>query len=138
MRFTTSQNGTITGIRFYKGPQNTGTHTGTLWSSTGAQLGTVTFQNETASGWQTATLATPISVTAGTNYVVSYHSNGYYSATANGFASPVTSGPLTAPSSGSSGGNGLYAYGGASAFPTNSYNATNYHVDVIFNASLAS
>ena len=138
MRFTTSQNGTITGIRFYKGPQNTGTHTGTLWSSTGAQLGTVTFQNETASGWQTATFATPISVTAGTNYVVSYHSNGYYSATANGFASPVTSGPLTAPSSGSSGGNGLYAYGGASAFPTNSYNATNYYVDVIFNASLAS
>ena len=44
----------------------------------------------------------------------------------------------TAPSSASSGGNGLYAYGSASAFPTSSYNATNYYVDVIFNGSLAS
>ncbi|KKC38903.1 hypothetical protein WH87_08100 [Devosia epidermidihirudinis] len=138
MKFTTSQNGTITGIRFYKGAQNTGTHTGTLWSAAGANLGTLTFQNETASGWQTASFATPISVTAGNTYVVSYHSNGNYSASAGGFASAVTSGPLTAPSSSTSGGNGLYAYGSTSAFPTSSYNATNYHVDVVFNGSLAS
>ncbi|MET3925244.1 DUF4082 domain-containing protein [Devosia sp. 2618] len=138
MKFTSSQAGTITGVRFYKGAQNTGTHTGTLWSSAGVKLGTLTFQNETASGWQTASFATPIAITAGTTYIVSYHSNGNYSASANGFASPVTSGPLTAPSSASSGGNGLYAYGGASAFPTNSYNASNYYVDVVFNGQLAS
>ncbi|MCY1551246.1 hypothetical protein D9M68_875630 [compost metagenome] len=64
---------------------------------------------------------------------MSYHSNGFYSATGNGFASTITAGPLTAPSSASSGGNGLYAYGGSSLFPTNSYNASNYHVDVVFN-----
>lgn len=139
MKFSSSESGTVTGIRFYKGSQNTGTHTGTLWSASGANLGTLTFQNETASGWQTATFATPIAITAGGTYVVSYHApNGHYSATANGFASPVTSGPLTAPSNGSSGGNGLYAYGSASAFPSNSYNGTNYYVDVIFNGSLAS
>ena len=138
MKFSSSQSGTISGIKFYKGPQNAGTHTGTLWSAAGANLGTLTFQNETASGWQTASFAAPIAITAGTTYIVSYHSNGNYSATANGFGSAVTSGPLTAPSSASSGGNGLYAYGSASVFPTNSYNATNYYVDVVFNGSLAS
>ena len=29
-------------------------------------------------------------------------------------------------------GNGVYAYGAISAFPTNSYNAANYWVDVLF------
>ena len=137
MKFTSTQAGTITGIRFYKGPQNTGTHTGTLWSATGTALGTLTFQNETASGWQTANFATPIAVAANTTYVVSYHSNGSYSASANGFAAAVSNGPLTAPSSASSGGNGVYGYGSTTVFPTNSFNATNYHVDVIFNGQVA-
>src|SRR4051812_25913788 len=33
MKFQSSQTGNVTGIRFYKGPQNTGTHTGHLWSA---------------------------------------------------------------------------------------------------------
>ena len=64
-----SVSGTIGGVRFYKGPGNTGTHTGTLWSSTGTQLATATFANESATGWQTVTFASPISVTAGATYV---------------------------------------------------------------------
>jgi Domain of unknown function (DUF4082)/Bacterial Ig domain/Putative Ig domain len=47
-----STNGTITGIRFYKGPQNTGTHVGSRWSTSGTRLANATFTNETASGWQ--------------------------------------------------------------------------------------
>jgi hypothetical protein len=137
MKFTAATNGAITGIRFYKGPQDTGTHTGTLWTSTGTQLGTLTISNETASGWQTANFATPIQITAGTTYVVGYHSNGFYSADNNYFTSAVTNGPLTAPSSAASGGNGVYAYGSASAFPTNTFNASNYWVDVVFNGQLA-
>ena len=43
-------NGSITGIRFYKVPDNTGTHTGTLWSSTGTLLATGTFTNESDPG----------------------------------------------------------------------------------------
>ncbi|MCE4226939.1 DUF4082 domain-containing protein, partial [Methylobacterium sp. C25] len=43
--------------------------------------------------------------------------------------------PLTAPSSATSGGNGVYAYGAASQFPTSTYQAANYYVDVVFNAS---
>ncbi|MBV8578886.1 MAG: DUF4082 domain-containing protein [Acetobacteraceae bacterium] len=52
VKFTSSQPGIITGIRFYKGLQDTGTHTGELWDSSGHQLATATFTNESASGWQ--------------------------------------------------------------------------------------
>jgi hypothetical protein len=69
--------------------------------------------------------------------VVGYHSDGFYSADGNYFASAVSNGPVTAPSSSASGGNGVYAYGSASAFPTNTFNASNYWVDVIFNGQLA-
>ena len=53
VRFQSSVAGTVSGIRYYKGSQDTGTHTGQLWSSTGTLLANATFTNETASGWQT-------------------------------------------------------------------------------------
>ena len=56
--------GSITGVRFYKDAANTGTHTGSLWTSTGTLLATATFNNETASGWQQVTSRTPVAVTA--------------------------------------------------------------------------
>ena len=39
MKFRATQAGYITGIRFYKGSGNTGTHVGSLWSKTGTLLG---------------------------------------------------------------------------------------------------
>jgi hypothetical protein len=54
----------------------------------------------------------------------------------NYFATAHTNGPLTAPSSASSGGNGVYAYGSQSLFPTNSYDASSYGVDVLFRPQL--
>ena len=45
-------------IRFYKTAGENGTHIGKIWSAGGTQLASVTFANETASGWQTQTLAT--------------------------------------------------------------------------------
>ena len=127
--FTPSTAGTITGIRFYKGTGNTGTHVGNLWSSTGDKLGTVTFSGESATGWQTASFTTPIAVTAGTTYVVSYLApQGRYSGTPGFFASAYTAGPLSARA----GTNGLFLYGASGGFPTQSYNATNYFVDVLF------
>jgi hypothetical protein len=65
--------------------------------------------------------------------VASYHSNGGYAANSNFFASDYVNGPLTAPASSSSGGNGVFAAGASSIFPTNTYNNTNYWVDVVFN-----
>lgn len=137
MKFQASTSGDITGLRFYKGPSNTGTHVADLWSSTGTLLATATFTNETASGWQQVNFATLVTITAGTTYIASYHTAGNYSADPNLFASSVTNGPLTAPSSASSGGNGVYAYGSGSLFPTNTFNATSYAVDVLFRPQLA-
>jgi len=45
----------------------------------------------------------------------------------NYFASAYTSGALSAPATS----NGLFLYG-ATGFPTSSYNASNYWVDVVF------
>nr|WP_315831226.1 DUF4082 domain-containing protein [Bradyrhizobium prioritasuperba] len=137
LKFQASSNGDIIGIRFYKGPQNTGTHVADLWSATGTLLASATFSNETTSGWQQVNFATPVTITAGTTYIASYHTAGNYSADPNLFANAVTNGPLTAPSSASSGGNGVYAYGSGSLFPSNTYNATSYGVDVLFRAQLA-
>jgi methionine-rich copper-binding protein CopC len=133
--FTPSVNGTITGIRFYKGTGNTGTHIGSLWTSSGTLLGSVTFTGESAAGWQQANFTTPISVTAGTSYVASYLApSGGYAMTAGGLSSAVTNGPLTAVAYGTSGGNGVYQYTSSVAFPKNAFNA-NYWVDVVFTPS---
>ena len=71
--------GRITGIRFYKGTTNTGTHVGHLWTRTGTMLAEATFTGETARGWQQVSFASPVDVTAGTTYVASYHApNGNY------------------------------------------------------------
>jgi hypothetical protein len=50
------------------------------------------FTNETASGWQTVSFAQPITISAGTTYVASYHSNGFYAATPNYFTTSYTNG----------------------------------------------
>jgi hypothetical protein len=133
VKFQASTNGTITGIRFYKGPKNTGTHIGALWTASGTLLASATFTNETASGWQQVNFSKPVSITANTTYVASYHTNtGEYSANGNYFANAHTNWLLTAPSSASIGGNGVYAYSGSNVFPNNTYNANNYWVDVVF------
>ncbi|HZS54829.1 MAG TPA: DUF4082 domain-containing protein, partial [Bryobacteraceae bacterium] len=71
-RFQMTANGSIIGVRFWKDPRDVGTHTGTLWSDSGTLLATGTFSNETASGWQTLYFSSPVSVTSGLFYRISY------------------------------------------------------------------
>ena len=132
MKFKAEHNGSITGIRFYKAATNVGTHSGSLWTAGGTRLAQATFTGETASGWQTATFATPVNITAGTTYVASYFApQGHYSGTSGGMSSGVKNGPLEALA-GSSTPNGVYAYGATSTFPTSAYNSANYWVDVTY------
>jgi hypothetical protein len=132
VKFKTDFGGSVTGIRFYKAAANTGTHIGSLWSSTGTRLAQATFTNETASGWQQVTFATPVTITAGTTYVASYFApSGHYSVTSGGFSAAVDNAPLHSIADSVSA-NGLYAYTSASAFPTSSFGASNYGVDVLF------
>ncbi len=120
-------NGTVSGVRFYKGTANTGVHTGSLWNAARSRLATATFTSETASGWQVVQFATPVPVTAGQTYVASYNApRGRYAAAGSFFTSTYTRGDLTVPVNG-----GVYRYG-ATAFPASTYNATNYYVDLVF------
>jgi hypothetical protein len=134
VKFRSSAAGSITGLRFYKGPGNGGTHTGRVWAASGALLGTLTFTNETASGWQQSSFANPIPLQANTTYIASYHAPvGRYAADNDYFATTgVTSGPLSAPATGAVAGNGVYRYGPAGGFPVETFQASNYWVDVVF------
>ena len=132
MKFRSDVAGTVTGVRFYKGSSNTGTHTGHLWTATGTLLASVTFAGETASGWQQATFSAPVPISANTTYVVSYYApNGSYSSNSGYFTSAADKAPLHGLASGTDGSNGVYRYGTSTAFPTDSYNNTNYWVDVV-------
>ncbi|MFL6127502.1 MAG: DUF4082 domain-containing protein, partial [Mycobacteriales bacterium] len=133
-RFTSDVSGTVTAIRFYKQTGNTGTHLGHLWTASGTLLGTVTFTGESATGWQQATLSTPVAITAGTPYVVSYYAPaGHYSATTGYFAGAATDAPpLHAPADTASAPDGVYGYFGAGGgFPSLAWQSANYWVDVV-------
>jgi hypothetical protein len=137
VQFRSDVSGYISGIRFYKGAGNTGTHIGNLWTSTGQLLATATFTNETASGWQQVTFASPVAIKANTVYVASYYAPaGHYAFDYQYLTSRVDSGPLHALANFVDGNNGAYIYG-SNAFPTQG-NGNNYWVDVVFSTPATS
>ena len=137
VKFKSDTAGYITGIRYYKGSANTGTHTASLWSSTGTLLTSATFYAENGIGWQQADFSTPIPISANTVYVASYHApNGGYALNSGYFSnSGYDNAPLHALKDGTSGGNGVFLYSPTVGFPTNSYAGGNYWVDVVFSTT---
>ncbi|HEY2479044.1 MAG TPA: DUF4082 domain-containing protein [Solirubrobacterales bacterium] len=132
IKFGSTVAGKVWGVRFYKAPGNTGTHVVGLWTSSGTLLAQATAANETASGWQEVLFASPVSIAANTMYVAAYLApKGHYSTTPQGFATAINSTPLVGLANGTSA-NGLYSYKTTLTFPTSSFNATNYWVDVIY------
>src|SRR5438105_2358223 len=131
VKFRSEVNGFITGLRFYKSAANTGAHVAHLWTTDGTLLASAPFTTETASGWQAVSFP-PVAVTANTVYIASYYTpTGHYLVTRDAFTSAgVDTPPLHALANGTSV-NGVYRYG-ASGFPSQSYNATNYWVDAVF------
>ncbi|MGA9209493.1 MAG: DUF4082 domain-containing protein, partial [Terriglobales bacterium] len=147
VRFRADTAGIITGIRFYKSANNTGTHVGDLWSSTGSLLATATFTNEAASGWQQVNFSTPVPIATNTMYVASYHTTvGHYATDLNYFANAgVDNAPLHALQNGVSGADGVFTYDATAGctpsiqpcFPASSFNSANYWVDVVFQNTFA-
>lgn len=153
MRFTVSENGSVTELKYYRSAADAGdtdVREGHLWRvSDGALLGTVTFTSASGkAGWQVASLANPVALVAGAEYVVSYRTSNNYVAT-DGFFAPgnelafdgldddAFSDPFVmihAPQDTTTGvkGNGLYEYGTSSVIPNNTYRSTNYWTDVTF------
>lgn len=131
VKFRSDLDGQVTGIRFYKGATNTGTHTASLWADGRALIASATFANETAEGWQTVLLPAPVDIVAGRTYVASYHApNGHYAFDSGGLTNGRDSGSLHALPGPASGGNGVYALDGASDW--SSFYDSNYWVDVVF------
>ena len=143
MKFTTDTYGTVSGLRFYKFPKDTGTHVGSLWTSTGQLLAQATFSNETSSGWQQVNFSSPVPINPNTTYVISYHApSGHYAQTEGYFypqpapapdwGSTVDSPPLHALRNTGATVNGVYQYTSGPAFPGSTYQAENYWVDPVF------
>jgi hypothetical protein len=132
-KFRADVAGDVTAVRFYKSRANSGQHTGHLWRSDGTLLASVTFAGETSSGWQTATFGSPVRIAPGVTYVISYHTNvGHYAGDNGYFAGhSVDRGPLHGLADGTDGHNGVYRYG-ASGVPSDSWQQTNYWVDLVF------
>ncbi len=128
VRFTTSQAGSVTGIRFYKGAGDTGTHTASLWSATGTLLATANYTAETASGWQDVYFTTPVVIQPGVEYRASYHTTwSAYAVDPGALTNPVTNGALSTLANG-----GAYSY--STGFPDQAV-SHNYWVDIHFVAS---
>jgi hypothetical protein len=132
-RFLVTKAGQIKAIRFYKSPSESGTHTGRIYISetSGPRLiASVTFTNETASGWQMQNFITPLSIAANTEYIVTVNTgNTYYVATNQGLSTQVASGSLRTMV----GNNGIFRQTG---YGWTSWENSNYFRDVVFVPSL--
>lgn len=128
--FKSSQEGTVTAIRFYLSKDNTGPHVANLWSPQGKILATATLPASagTTPGWQSVTLPTPVKIAKDQKYVASYIApNGRYSADEHGLDQAQSDGPLTILAGG-----GVYSYGTGGTFPSSNYKNSNYFIDVAF------
>jgi endonuclease/exonuclease/phosphatase family metal-dependent hydrolase len=133
VRFRSNVPGTIQALRFYRGTGNANGYVARLWTSSGTLLAQASVRDGRIPGWQEVTLPSPVSISAGSTYIVSYYtSNGQFARDAYGLTNAVVSGNLTAPGSASVGGNGVYVYATGGGFPASSYKDANYWVDVRF------
>ncbi len=133
VKFRADTTGIVSGVRFYKGTGNGGTHTGSLWTADGTRLASADFSDETATGWQEVAFATPVHIAADTTYIASYFApQSHYSVDYGYFTVARDNAPLHAPASTVADPNGVFRYGSASGFPSASVSEANYWVDVVF------
>lgn len=144
VKFQVDVPGVVKAIRFYKTPTQSGTFTGSLWTSGGTLLGQAVF-SVSASGWQQVNFPSPIPISTDTTYVASYHHAptvpgsplGYPYEAGRFGAGSIDNPPLHGLASGLDGGNGVFKPTASPAMPNLSFNSTNYFVDLVFEGSVA-
>jgi hypothetical protein len=137
VKFRSNVAGYVTGVRFFKALNSVnGQDIGELYSYPGGvRLAQATF-SESAYGWQNVTFSAPVLVAANTTYVAAYYNpTANYAADNNGFATAISNGSLTGLMDGTDGNNGVYNYdlnNSGPLYPNQSFQASNYWVDVLF------
>jgi hypothetical protein len=152
--FIPAVDGVVSAVRFYATTDVGGTYAGRIYapisdddpegSGTGTLLSSGTLGGAATAGTWNEIPVTPLNVTAGTAYRIAMHNTaGHYVSTGAfaGFVSGgVTNGNLFAPPTGHDIGigtiaQGVFNVGAAPAYPSNTFNAGCYFVDVVFTAT---
>lgn len=131
-RYRADTDVTISAVRVWHGASSgvlAGRHA-TIWTNAGAQLATVNLTETLPPGWTSFDLASPLPVTSGTTFVVSYGTRQHYGATAGGYPAASSDLALVALA-------GLFAEGLANVgtFPATA-TTTFYGVDVVYTAGI--
>lgn len=133
VKFLSTQPGKILGIRFYRGAMSRDGYAVKLFAANGSLLAAAKVWKDTCAVpcWEQVNFVSPVSLAANTTYIAAYYtSSGRYAADKYGLTNGHSAGPLTALASGAVGGNGVYTY--SAAFPRQTWENSNYYVDVAF------
>lgn len=122
-KFSPTQTIRLEAISYYKPLLESGPHIAKLWNApTGSLMASQAFTNESSEGWQQVTLANPVVLPQGNDYVISVNSNNGYGRSINFWSNASYQlGDLVLPGGAS---NGLY--GPLGAMPNSSFNGSNY------------
>jgi hypothetical protein len=126
MFFYSDLDAEVVKIRFYKHQDDTDPHTGNLWDENGTLLASVAFTNETAQGWQEATLDTPYPIEADVIYCVSVNTSAAYAWSEWALGDIVISNQFLHTVAGDNG-----TWGPVGEMPTNPWNGMNAFRDVV-------
>jgi hypothetical protein len=143
MKFRSSIDAWVKGVRFYKVVGNNGVHQGMLYDNAGKLLAQAIFTTESSAGWQDVTFTSPVLIRANTTYMAAYFSpGGTYTYTTGGLTSAVINNTVMSLGDGQDGFNGMYQYGSTPIFPqshsTVGGGKVNYWVDVTILANVGS
>jgi uncharacterized repeat protein (TIGR02543 family) len=125
LKMSSSADGWVKKVTFYKYAGDNSVHTANVWSSTGILLASQNFADETESGWQSVTLNDPVRIDANQSFTVSVFSDAYrFNGSFTNSLPSRTSGPLTII-------DGFYRYTSVSAYPSQTVNLQ-YNVNLEF------
>jgi hypothetical protein len=126
MKFSPITSGTLKGVQFYQNASNSGVTSVSVWSASGTRLAQKSISPTGTVGWRTIPVS--VALEAGKNYTVSvFDSNSRYPSVSPYFTAARTVNGLSIPANA-----GVYRYGSASGFPSETWKSSNYLVDVAF------
>jgi hypothetical protein len=133
VKFRSAEPGKVSGIRFYRGATSRDGYVVKLFAANGSLLAAAKAWKDTCliPCWEQVNFASPVTIAANATYIAAYYtSNGRYAVDQYGLTNGHSAGPLSAPASDTTGGNGVYTY--STGFPNETWHNSNYYVDVAF------